>query len=277
MKARSTARLLLPLFSLSFALIPIPQPALGQVDPFSGMPARSIGPAGATGRISAIDAVVADPNVVFVGAASGGVWKSENGGQSWRAVFDDQPVASIGAIAIGQADPSIVWVGIAEGSFTRDPAMPSVYRSVDGGETWTPAGLLGLEGVQRIVLHPRDLKTAYAAVSGPAWEDGGDPGVYKTVDGGLTWTRVLFVDERTGVSDLVMDPSDPDRLLAAMWSSRGYPWSFESRGPGSGLFQTRDGGESWVRLNEEDGVPGGDLGRIALDVSLLDRQDQTGE
>ena len=268
MKPRSTPGVLLPLLALFVFLTPVAEPALAQVsaDRFAGMPARSIGPAGATGRISAIDAVVADPNVVYVGAASGGVWKSVNGGQTWRAVFDDQPVSSIASIVLNQANPSMVWVGIGEGNGAGDTAVAGVYRSLDGGDTWAAGGLLGIEGVHRILLHPSIPEIVYAGVSGLKWEDGEARGVYKTTDGGQTWNRVLFVDEGTGVSDLVMDPSDPDRLLAAMWSTRGYPWSVETRGPGGGLFLTQDGGESWIRMAGVDGLPPGDLGRIALDV-----------
>ena len=264
----STSGVLLPLFALSLFVTSVAEPAVGQAsaDEFVGMSARSIGPAGGTGRISAIDAVVANPNVVYIGAASGGLWKSVNGGQTWRSVFDGQPVSDIGSVVINQASPNMVWVGIGEGNGTRAPAMAAVYRSLDGGDTWAPRGLPGLERVHRILAHPTSPDIVYAGVSGVRWEDGGSPGVYKTTDGGQTWIRVLFVDERTGVSDLLMDPSDPDLLLAAMWSSREYPWSVEPRGPGSGLFLTRDGGESWIRLGEENGLPGGDLGRIALDV-----------
>ena len=268
MKLRSTSGVLLSLFTLSVVVAPVAEPAMGQVsaDRFAGMSARSIGPAGTTGRISAIDAVVSDPNVVYVGAANGGLWKSVNGGQTWRAVFDEQPVSAIGAVAVNQANPNVVWVGIGEGRGTADPTVASVYRSLDGGETWAARGLVGLEGVHRILLDPGDPETVYAGVSGPTWRAGGDRGVYKTTDGGQTWTHVLFVDEITGVSDLIMDPSDPSRLLAAMSSSRRSPWSLEPRGPGSGLFLTRDGGVSWIRLEEGDGVPEGDLGRIALYV-----------
>ncbi len=268
MKRTSKSGVLLPLLALSLFVAPVAEPAMGQVsaDQFARMSARSIGPAGGTGRISAIDAVEADPNVIYVGAAPGGIWKSVNGGQTWRAVFDDQPISDIGSIVINQAFPNVVWVGIGEGNSTGDPGVAAAYRSLDGGETWAPAGLLGLEGVHRILLHPSNPDIVYAGVSGVKWEDGGDSGVYKTTDGGQTWIRVLFVDERTGVSDLVMDPSDPDLLFAGMFSSRAYPWSVEPKGPGSGLFLTRDGGEYWVRLDEEDGLPGGDVGRIALDV-----------
>ena len=272
MKSTLTSGVPLPLLTLSLFVMPVAEPAMGQVraEQFAGMSARSIGPAVGTGRISAIDAVVADPNVIYVGAAPGGLWKSVNGGQTWRAVFDDQPVSDIASVAINQTSPDVVWVGIGEGNGIEDPAADAVYRSLDGGDTWTPGGLPGLEGVHRILLHPTNPDVVYAGVSGVKWEDGGDPGVYKTTDGGQTWIRVLLVDERTGVSDLVMDPSDPDRLLAAMWSSQAYPWSVEPRGPGSGLFLTRDGGESWISLGIGDRLPGGDLGRIALDVFQSD-------
>ena len=268
MKLKSTSRVLSPLFVLSIVVGPVAEPAVGQVsaDRFAGMPARSIGPNGTVGRISAIDAVVSDPNVVYVGAATGGLWKSVNGGQTWRTVFDDQPVSAIGTVAVSQANPDVVWVGIGEGNGTADPTVATVYRSLDGGETWAARGLLGLEGVNRILLHPGEPEIVYAGVSGPTWQAGGDRGVYKTTDGGQTWTHVLFVDQITGVSDLVMDPGDPNRLLVAMSSSRRSPWSLEPRGPGSALFLTRDGGDSWIRLEEGDGVPGGDLGRITLDV-----------
>ena len=259
---------LVPFLALSLFAMPAAEPAMGQVsaDQLAGMSARNIGPAGGTGRISAIDAVVADPNVIYVGAASGGLWKSVNGGQTWRTVFDDQGVSDIGAVAINQAFPDVVWVGIGERKGAMDPEAAAVYRSLDGGDTWAPGGLPGLEGVHRILLHPTNPDVVYAGVSGVKWQDGGDPGVYRTMDGGQSWVSVLSVDERTKVSDLVMDLSDPARLLAAMWSSRAYPWSVEPRGPGSGIFLTRDGGDSWIILGIEDGLPEGDLGRIALDV-----------
>ena len=178
---------------------------------------------------------------------------------------NDQPISDIGSVAINQASPNLVWVGIGEENGSGDPAAAAVYRSLDGGDTWVPRGLLGLEGVRRILLHPSNPDIAYAGVSSLKWQDGGDPGVYKTTDGGQTWVRVLAVDERTGVADLVMDPRDPDRLLAAMSSRRTDPWSGEPSAPGGGLFLTRDGAGSWITLGEEDGLPG-DLGRISLDL-----------
>ncbi len=241
-------------------------------DQFAGMTARSIGPVGRIGRISAIDAVVSDPNIVYVGAANGGLWKSLNGGQTWKPLFEDRPFSAIGTVTIDQGDPDIVWVGVGEGNPVVDPRVAAVYRSVDGGESWTPGGLSGFQGVKRILLHPTNPDIVIVGVSGPEWEAETEAGrgVYRTIDGGLTWTPVLHVDGTTRVSDLVMDPSDPNRLLAAMSSSRRSAWSVELRGPGSGFFVTRDGGDSWIRLEEGDGIPSGDLGRISLDVFSAD-------
>jgi hypothetical protein len=156
MKPTCTSGVLLGLIALSAVVAPLAEPVMGQVsaDQLAGMSARSIGPAGGTGRISAIDALVADPNVIYVGAAPGGVWKSVNGGQTWRAVFDGQPVSDIGSLVVDQASPNVVWVGVGEGNGTEEAAVDGVYRSLDGGDTWSPGGLSGLEGVYSIVLHP---------------------------------------------------------------------------------------------------------------------------
>ena len=242
----------------------------GQVsDPrFAGMWARSIGPAGMSGRITAVDAVVAHPNIVYVGAATGGLWKSVNGGQTWTAVFDGQPVLSIGAVAINQGNPDIVWVGTGEGNPRNSAGVGAgVYKSIDGGESWTLLGLEHSARIHRISLHPTDANVAYVGAMGPAWSDGQERGVFKTTDGGITWERILFVDARTGVSDMVMDPTDPEKLFVGMWSFRGSPWLFETRGPGSGLYVTRDGGGTWARLEAWDGLPQAELGRIGLAVS----------
>ncbi len=251
-----------------------PDPLPGQpVDPalLSAIEARSIGPAGMSGRIASIDAVASDPNVIYVGAATGGLWKSVNGGQTWVSLFDDQPVLGIGAVAIFQPRPDIVWVGTGEGNPRNSAGVGAgIYKSMDGGNTWSLLGLERSERVHRIVLHPSDPDIAYAGVMGPAWSDGNQRGVYRTTDGGATWDQVLFVDERTGVSDLVMDPTNPDKLLAGMWEFRRWPWFFESGGPGSGLFVTHDGGDNWAPLTPEDGLPQGDLGRIGLSFSQSD-------
>jgi len=233
-----------------------------------GMWARSIGPAGMSGRITAIDAVAADPSILYVGAAAGGLWKSVNGGQTWTATFDDQPVLSIGAVAIDPRDPNIVWVGTGEGDPSNSGGVGAgVYKSTDGGESWTRLGLEHSHRIHRILLHPSDPSVAYVGALGSAWSDGEERGVFKTTDGGVTWERILFVDGRTGVGDMVMDPSDPEKLFVGMWSFRSSQWSFESGGPGSGLYVSHDGGGTWVRMEGRDGFPEGELGRIGLTVS----------
>ncbi|MFL6199296.1 MAG: VPS10 domain-containing protein [Thermoanaerobaculia bacterium] len=245
-------------------------PAAGAVDPdlLAGMQARSIGPAGMSGRVAAVDAVVSNPDVIWVGAATGGVWKSVDGGLAWRPVFDDQPVASIGAVAIDQSNPDVVWVGTGEGNVRNSVSVGNgVYRTLDGGRTWQHLGLEKSERIYRIVLHPSNPDVAWVSAMGQLWGENPERGVYKTEDGGKTWNRVLFVDEKTGASDLVIDPSNPNHLLASMWQFRRWPWFFKSGGPGSGLWSTYDGGRTWKKATEEDGLPAGELGRIGLGIS----------
>jgi photosystem II stability/assembly factor-like uncharacterized protein len=237
-------------------------------DLLSGLAPRSIGPAGMSGRVAAIAAVESNPDIVYAGAATGGVWKSENGGMTWRPIFDDQPVAAIGAIAIHRRNPAIVWVGTGEGNVRNSASVGNgVYRSVDGGESWTHLGLDGSERIHRIVLHPDDPEIAWVAALGREWGENPERGIFKTLDGGRTWRRVLYVDERTGGADVAMVEGSPNRLLASMWQYRRWPYSFKSGGPGSGLYTSQDGGESWQRLEPEDGLPEGDLGRIGLGLS----------
>lgn len=246
------------------------QPAAAAVDPalLAGVKARSIGPAGMSGRIGAIEAVAKDPNVIYVGGATGGIFKSTSGGATWEPVFDDRRVSSIGAIAVFQATPDIVWVGTGEGNPRNSAGVGyGVYRSLDGGRTWTHLGLEKTERIHRIVLHPTDPDVAYVAAMGTAWGENPERGVFKTTDGGKTWTKVLYVDERTGAADLVMDPANPNKLFAAVWQYRRWPWFFRSGGPGSGLYVTHDGGGTWKRLTDQDGLPKGELGRIGLAIA----------
>ncbi|HET7712182.1 MAG TPA: hypothetical protein VFL80_09665, partial [Thermoanaerobaculia bacterium] len=238
-----------------------------QVDPdlLAGMKARSIGPATMSGRVAAVEVVESNPNILYVGAATGGVWKSVSGGLSWQPIFDDQPVHSIGAIAVFQPHPDVVWVGSGEGNPRNSVSVGNgIYRSLDGGKTWRHLGLEKTERIHRIVLHPTNQNIAWVAALGPHWGEGDERGVFKTEDGGRSWRKVLFVNSRTGAADLVADPSNPNKLLAAMWEFRRWPWFFHSGGRGSGLYISHDGGESWKRLTEEDGMPPGDLGRIGL-------------
>ena len=238
-------------------------------DLLSTMEARSIGPAGMSGRITAIDALDTDPMTVYAGAASGGVWKSTNGGDTWRPLFDDQRIANIGAIAVHPSFRDVVWVGTGEGN-PRNSADPGagIYRSIDGGETWTFLGLEDTRQIHRILLHPTDPDVAWVGAMGPIWSAGEERGVYRTTDGGRTWEHVLYVDEDTGIAEMVQDPVNPNKIIAAMWSFRRWPWYFESGyGDGSGLHITYDGGDTWEQLGPENGLPEGKLGRMGLAIA----------
>jgi photosystem II stability/assembly factor-like uncharacterized protein len=249
--------------------------AQAQYDPdlLAGMKARSIGPAAVGGRIVAIDALESDPDVIYVGAATGGLWKSVDGGTTFKPLFDDQPVAAIGAVAVNQRNPDIVWVGTGEASVRNSASVGNgVYRSLDGGNTWQHLGLDKSERIARVVLHPTNRDVAWVAATGPEWGETTERGVFKTEDGGRTWKKVLYVNERTGAADLIIDPSNPDKLYAAMWDFRRWPWFFRSGGPGSGLHISTDGGTTWKRVTEDDGFPKGQLGRIGLSISRSNPQ-----
>ena len=240
-----------------------------QPEQFAALAGRSIGPAGMSGRVTA---VCVDPTsrgrVFYIGAAAGGVWKTDDAGVTFRPVFDDERVASIGALAVHPRLPDMVWVGTGEGNPRNSASVGrGVFLSRDGGESFEEIGLDGSERIHRIVLHPDDPQTAWVAAMGPTWGDSPTRGVFRTTDGGETWQKVLYVDERTGCADLVVDPRHPDKLFAAMWSHRRWPYSFQSGGEGSGLWVSRDGGERWDRLGPDDGMPEGDLGRIGLSIA----------
>ncbi len=237
-------------------------------DLLSGLKARAIGPAVTSGRITDIEAIIDQPNIIYAGTATGGLWKSINAGLNWQPIFDDQDYASIGAIAINQANPSIIWVGTGEGNTRNSTSYGGgMYKSIDGGETWIDVGLKGTERINRIALHPTNPNIAYAAALGTLWSENEERGLFKTVDGGKTWQNILYVNEKTGATDIRMDPSNPNKLYAAMWQFRRWPYRFESGGEGSGLYVSIDGGETWDRKTEEDGLPEGNLGRMVIAVS----------
>jgi photosystem II stability/assembly factor-like uncharacterized protein len=247
-----------------------PHPAGAAIDPslLAGMKARSIGPAAMSGRIAAIEAVESDPEIIYVGGATSGVWKSVNGGLTWAPIFDDQPVHSVGAIAVFHGNPDVVWVGTGEGNPRNSASVGNgVYRSLDAGRTWQHLGLDKTERIRRIVLHPSDPNVAWVAAEGREWGENPERGIFKTTDGGRSWKRVLYADERSGGSELVIDPDNPNKLFATLWDYRRWPWFFRSGGPGSGLYVTYDGGDTWKRLGESDGLPKGDLGRMGVAIA----------
>ncbi len=239
----------------------------------AGMEARAIGPATMSGRVAAVTGNPGRPGRVWVGAATGGVWRSDDSGVTWSPVFDDQPVASIGAIGISPANPDRIWVGTGEGNPRNSASVGNgVYLSDDGGETWHHLGLATSERIHRILPHPRDPDTAFACAMGPTWGEGGERGVYRTRDGGDTWQPVLTATREaarltTGCADLELDPANPNHLVAALWDHQRWPWFFRSGGAGSGLFVSRDGGDTWREATAADGLPEGPLGRIGLGLA----------
>lgn len=235
---------------------------------FSRWKPRCIGPSGMSGRITAIDALIDNPNVIYLGAASGGVWKTENGGAKWLPVFDDQPIQNIGSIAIQQNNPSIVWAGTGEGNPRNSINLgEGMYKSLDAGRSWKRMGLEQTRNIHRILIDPAQPETAYAGVIGNPYASHPERGVFKTTNGGSTWEKVLFTNDSSGVADMIMDPSNPNKLFVAMWEHRRTPWSFQSGGKGSGLYMTPDGGKNWKKLGKQEGLPDGNYGRIGLAIS----------
>jgi len=229
---------------------------------------RSIGPAGMSGRVTAIDVNLQNPEIMFVGTASGGLWRSEDSGVSWKPVFDKEKVMSIGAIAIDQHNPGIIWVGTGEGNPRNSvSAGYGIYRSLDGGDTWQLMGLEKTRHIYRIIVSPENSNIVYAGAIGSPWGPHPERGLYRSTDGGKTWDKILYVNEQTGVADMVMDTSNPKKLFVAMWEYHRWPWFFKSGGPGSGLYATYDGGDTWKKLTEKEGMPKGELGRIGLAIA----------
>ena len=238
----------------------------------SGLPARNIGSATMSGRVAAIAAVSENGRLtVFAGAASGGVWKSVNGGTTFKPVFDRQSVQSIGAVAIDPSNSKIVWVGSGE-AWTRNSVSigDGIYKSTDGGENWTNMGLKDSEHIAKILIDPKDSNNVLACVIGHVWNDNDERGVFKTSDGGNTWKKVLAgANGSTGCGMLAVSPQAPKTIFASMWDFRRQGWTFRSGGPGGGLFESTDGGEHWTEINDSNskGLPQKPWGRIALAVA----------
>lgn len=238
------------------------------LDLLKNMKPRNIGPGGMSGRVTSIDVVHDNPDIMYVGTASGGLWKSESAGITWKPIFDNEVTASIGAVAIQQSNPSVVWVGTGEGNPRNSlNGGYGIYKSLDGGRSWKLMGLEKTRHIHRVIIDPTDPDTVYAAAIGSPWGEHPERGVYKTTDGGETWEKILFANNKTGAADLVMDPSNPNKLIAAMWEHKREPWFFNSGGEGSGLHITHDGGKNWKKITSEDGFPKGNLGRIGVAIA----------
>ncbi len=235
---------------------------------FHGMSPRNIGPAGMSGRVTSIDVVLENPDIIYLGTAAGGVFRSENAGHTWTGVFENEKTASVGAVSVYQKNPDIIYVGTGEGNPRNSQNSGNgMYKSIDCGRTWMHLGLDQSRQIHRVIIHPDDPDNVTVGVSGATWGESPERGVYKTYDGGKSWKKVLYIDAITGCSDLVQDPYNPNKMIAAMWTHQRWPWFFKSGGEGSGIFITYDGGETWQRTVDKSGLPKGPLGRIGLSIA----------
>jgi photosystem II stability/assembly factor-like uncharacterized protein len=230
---------------------------------FTGLELRAIGPAVTSGRV--VDFAVQPGNraTFYVASASGGVWKTTTAGTSWTPIFDSEGSFSIGCVALDPRDPLTVWVGTGENNSQRSVSYgDGIYKSIDGGRSWTNMGLKDSMHIGKIVIDPRNSNAMYVAAMGPLWSPGGDRGLYKTADGGKSWKAVLTISENTGVSDIAMDPSNPDVLYASAYQRRRHVWTLIDGGPESAIYKTTDAGATWRKIDK--GLPNEDLGRIGL-------------
>jgi len=240
--------------------------------PFSFVKWRSIGPVNTSGRIDdiAVARIRGEPDAIYIATASGGLWKSSNNGVSFAPVFDGvNAMMSIGAVAVAPSAPTTVWIGTGEANTRQSSSWgDGVYKSTDGGKTWANTGLRDTRAIARIVVDPANADVVYVAAQGHLWGPNTDRGVFKTTDGGKSWNKVLFVDENTGATDLILDPSNPQTLYAATYQRQRSAWGFNGGGPGSGIYKTTDGGANWTKLTT--GLPQGDKGRIGLSIYTTD-------
>jgi photosystem II stability/assembly factor-like uncharacterized protein len=233
---------------------------------FEGLELRSLGPALMSGRIADIAIHPIDFSIWYVGVGSGGVWKTTNSGTTWKPIFDDETSYSIGSVVLDPSNPETVWVGTGENVGGRHVAFgDGVYRSDDGGASWKNMGLKDSQHISEIIVDPDDSNTVYVASQGPLWSPGGERGLFKTTDGGATWTNVLSDGEWTGVTDVVMDSRDPRVLYAATWQHHRTVAAVIDGGPETAIYRTNDGGANWTELTE--GLPKGNMGKIGLAIS----------
>ncbi|HEV2618095.1 MAG TPA: hypothetical protein VGU63_15970 [Candidatus Acidoferrales bacterium] len=235
-------------------------------DVFANLKFRDLGPAAAGGRVAAVAGVPGNSNVYYVGAGGGGVFKTIDGGLTWKPIFEHEGTASIGAIAVASSNPNYVWVGTGEGNIRNDVIDgDGVYFSADAGNSWKFMGLAGTQQITDIAIDPGDPNTVFVGALGHTWGPNADRGVFKTTDGGRTWKKVLYVNDSTGVADLEMAPGNPSVLFACMWQFRRYPWTLMDGGPDSAIYRSTDGGDTWKKLTK--GLPEGPLGRSAVAIA----------
>ena len=234
-----------------------------------GLEWRELGPTIMGGRVADLAVDESNPAIFYVGTATGGLWRTTSHGAHWEPLFEDQPTSSIGDVTLAPSNSNLIWVGTGEPQNRQSsPWGNGVYKSTDAGRTWTHMGLAETHHIARIVIHPANPDVVYVAAVGHLWGANPERGVYRTTDGGVTWEKVLYVDEHTGAIDMVMDPSDPETLFAAMYQRRRAGYGFDGGGPGSGIYRTFDGGETWKEL--VNGLPEGEKGRIGLEIYRRD-------
>lgn len=261
-----------PIAPASATLAPTPEtkdaaaPDAKPKDPLENFGFRNLGPAAGGGRVSAAVGIPGQPNVYYIGAAAGGVFKTIDGGLSWKPIFEKEAVASIGAIALAPSNPNLVWVGTGESNIRNDVSTgKGVYLSTDAGSTWRFMGLKNVGQIANIIVDPTNSNIVFVGAIGHAWGPNPERGVFRTTDGGKNWEKVLYVNDKTGVSSLVMDASNPMVLFAGMWQVQRTPWMMTSGGPGSGIYRSTDGGSTWKKLTE--GLPEGTIGNIGLAIA----------
>jgi len=256
--------------AVAAAAFVFPLPAIGADAPFANLKWREIGPAVSGGRIAAVAGTPQDVNLYYIGSAGGGVWKSENGGATWTPVFDKQSVLAIGAVAIDPTNENVVWVGTGESNPRNDVSYgDGLYKTSDGGKTWTNVGLRATRHISRVRIDPKNPNHVIVGALGDVFADSTDRGVYVTWDGGKTWTKSLYVGPKSGASDVALDPSNPNVVYAGIWEFRREPWTFTSGGNDDGLYKSIDGGKTWTKLTGH-GLPDGSTGRIGLAIAPSD-------
>ncbi len=266
-KNKRTVKSLISLTGLLILLGFVTQSFAQEINPdlYSSLSYRHIGPPG--NRTSAVTGVIGDPTVYYIGAASGGIWKSTDSGVGWVSIFDDHDVQSIGALAVAPSDPNIVWTGTGEVFIRSNVSIGNgVYKSTNAGETWEHMGLELSGRVGRVVIHPTNPDIVLVGALGHCYGPQHDRGVYKTIDGGKTWKHVLFADENTGCFEIAMDPSNPDIMFAGMWPLEIHTYGRESGGPKGGVYKSIDGGESWEHLQGR-GLPSAPVGKVGIAIA----------